>query len=265
MGRNSSAAQDSGPWPPPSRGRSRPGPAAFWRAPCSPHWSKGHALGAGRVRLIGWPGPRQQKAGTPGPAIGRRTEVTSDLRDDRLQAPPRRPCRTRSEIRPLGRTPVLWCAPRSFITKSSHRLEIICRSHYDHCIGIMVNAESFCWSMYPPLLPGETQDLPVSRPRDDRTQEEAGALVTASSAPVRRTPRTPTAADQAPAATVFLSLGAPRSRAERSPRRRRYLQNLGFERRLAPSGRRALAGAIGRAMAAGSPPNTLEINGRELG
>jgi hypothetical protein len=159
----------------------------------------------------------------------------------------------------------LWYAGQEGITKSSHRLEILCPSHYDQCDSIVVQARSARWIMCLPRLPGETQDVPVSPPHDDRMEEEAGAFVTASSASLLRTAPTHTAADQSPVLSVSLDDGAPQSGAERSRRRVRYFGCPGIDRRHAPFGQIALPGAVGRSDATGLLANSLKINRRELG
>ena len=159
----------------------------------------------------------------------------------------------------------LWCAGLGRITKSSHRLEIICRPHYDQHITNVVHARSARWIRCLPSLPGETQGIPVSRPHDDRAEEEARAFVTASSASHLRTAPARTAADPSLVISVSLNDGASLLGAERRLSPARFLSCSGTDRRHASSDRIAVSGAVRLSDVAGLLANSLKINGRELG
>ena len=159
----------------------------------------------------------------------------------------------------------LWCARRGRTTKYSHRLEIICRPHYDQHITNVVHARSARWIECLPILPEETQGHPVSRPHDDRVEEEARTFVTAPSASHLRTAPTRTAVDLSLVISVSLNDGAPFFGAERRLSPARFLSCLGIGRRHAPSDRVALSGAARLSDDTELLANSLEINGRELG
>jgi hypothetical protein len=116
-----------------------------------------------------------------------------------------------------------------------------------------------------PSLSGEMQAIPVSRPHDDTSEEEAGALVTASSAPLLGPLPARAAASQSSVFSTSLGDGAPKCGAERSRRLDRYIGCLGTDDRHAPPGRFARPGAVRLSDAAGLLANSLKINGRELG
>lgn len=186
------------------------------------------------------------------------------VRDDRFQAPRDRRGGRRTEFGAPCRIAVLWCVCDNVTTKYSHTLEIIGRPHYDQHITNVVHARLARWIMCLPRLPGETQGIPVSRPHDDRVEEEARSFVTASSASHLRTALTRTTAHTSPVTPVSLNDGAPTLGAERRRRPVRYTSRPGTDRR-APSDRTALSGVTGHAKAAEIWANSLKINGRELG
>ena len=185
--------------------------------------------------------------------------------DDRDQAPRQRRSLRRTDSGARRRIAVLWYARHNVTTKYSRRLEITCRPHYDQHITNVVYARSASWIMCLPRLPGETQDIPVSRPRDDRMEEEARAFVTASSASPLRTAPARTAADPSPVISVSLNDGAPMSGAERRLRPTRFLSGPGTDRRNASSDRIAISGAARHSDDVVLLANPLEINRRELG